>query len=137
MVNPMKGAGVSKPGQVLGRRCAALLDQALLVPILLAFLLLILLCKFDFANKFDRHGGSQVCVLVLFLMTAISPGSLLSHFLAFCRLCRKQLQKEKDGREFVAAAVAAACAVTDSAAAASAATAPSDYSAAAAVLLLL
>lgn len=70
-------------------------------------------------------------------MTAISPGSLLSHFLAFCRLCRKQLQKEKDGREFVAAAVAAACAVTDSAAAASAATAPSDYSAAAAVLLLL
>lgn len=62
VVNPMEGAGVGKGGQVLGRRCAALLDQTLLVPILLALLLLVLLCKFNFANKFDRHGGSQVCV---------------------------------------------------------------------------
>ena len=62
VVNPMERAGVGEANQVLSWRCAALLNQTLLVPILFAFLLLILLCKFDFANKFDRHVGSQVCV---------------------------------------------------------------------------
>ncbi|MEQ2227004.1 hypothetical protein ILYODFUR_033204 [Ilyodon furcidens] len=146
VVDPMERAGVSKPCQVFGRWRAALLDQTLLIPILLGFLLLILLCKFDFANKFDRHVGSQVCVFFFFcffLMAAFSPGSLPSYFPGFCPQSGIELQKEeggkKDGREFVAAAVAAAaCAVTDSAAAAaSAATAPCDYSAAAVLLLLL
>lgn len=75
-------------------------------------------------------------------MAAISPGSLPSHFLGFCPLSRKQLQKERGEKktgEFVvaaaaaasaacaaAAAAAAASAVTDGAAAASAATAPCD-----------
>lgn len=142
MVNPMEGAGVGKPGQVFDRWCTALLDQALLIPILLAFLLLILLCKFDFANKFDRHVGSQVCVLV-----SVSDGSyqpwitsllLLRLFVLWVGNNSGKEEGEKDRREFVAAAFAAACAVTDSvvAAAASAATAPCDYSAAAAAVLL-
>ncbi len=72
VVNPMERAGIGKAGQVLDWGAAALFDKALLVPILVAFLFLILLCKFDFANKFDRHVGSQVCVWDAWI-TAWSP----------------------------------------------------------------
>lgn len=125
VVNPMEGAGVCKPRQVLGRRCAALLDQALLVSILFAFLLLILLCKFDFANKFDRHGGSQVCVWGFLSDGSFQPRTP-SLLLAWLRSSEreKQLWEEEEREERVCCCTAAACAETDAAPAAAAASAP-------------
>ncbi len=109
----MERAAIGEAGQVLGWGAAALFDQALLVPILVAFLLLILLCKFDFANKFDRHVGSQVCVWDAWI-TAWSPSI---HKVPLFWRTRSQLQKERKGKKAcrarararVRAAAAVAC----------------------------